>query len=169
VTYTATDVAGNVTTCSFDVTVATIALPGSTGGEVPAGGGGETGGGQVPSLLSAPILLNPADAPLVGEYPLAAICGVGETLTGSFTLEDPTGLPMRGVYVILYLYSVELIDVNPGLIITLVDHWSVGYDTETQDWNFEIDTEILEPGYYYIYLSFPGGATLTLPVEVTAP
>jgi len=156
VVYTATDVAGNVSTCSFDVTVAVINLPsGATGGD-----------GRTPSLLDAPILLDPAEAPLVGDHHLCGVCEIGDPLGGSFMLLGPNGLPMRGMYVILYVYSVELIDETPHL--TLVDHWSVGYDTETSDWNFDIPTEDLAPGYYYIYLSFPGGATLTLPVEITA-
>jgi len=158
VVYTATDVAGNVTTCSFDITVATLDLPTVEG---------DNEGTGLPPFLSAPILLDPEDAPMIGEYPLAACCEIGDEIGGSFELLQPDGRPLRGVYVILYLYDVELIDETPHL--TLVDHWSVGYDTETRDWNFNIPTAGLSPGYYYIYLSFPGGATVTLPFEVTSP
>jgi len=145
VIYTALDNAGNVATCSFDVTVGTIEE----------------------LVLTGPILLDPGDAPMIGGYPLAAICRVGEPLTGSVMLLKPNGLPLRGRAMILYLNEVELID---GIAhLTLVAHWSVGYDTETRAWSFEILTEDLEPGYYYIYLSFQGEAALTLPFEVTSP
>ena len=152
VTYTAVDLAGNTSTCSFDITVAAI---GTTG---------EDGGGLAASILTIPGVLDPEVAPMVGDCALVASCTIGEAITGSLMLRDANGLPLRGVSIILYFYDVELID---GIAHqTLLTHWSISYDTETGDWSFTVDTSALEPGYYYIYLSFPGGSSVTLPIEV---
>jgi len=155
VTYTAEDNAGNVTTCSFSVAVGSITLPRSVAGEEGVPG----------SILTAPILLDPEDAPMIGDYPLAATCGTGDPLGGALVLQGPDGRPLRGCAIILYLYKVDLTDETPRL--TLLDHWSVQYDIHTRNWHFEIATEGLKAGYYYIYLSCPGGSTITLPVEIT--
>ena len=49
---------------------------------------------------------------------------------------------------------------------TLLDHWSV-YDREAAGtYPFEIPTGALSPGFYDIHLTFPGGASQRVRVEV---
>jgi len=159
VTYTATDNVGRVATCSFNVTVGTVEL---AEGVLPGDGTGPE------LILAGATLLDPEDAPMIGGFALAATCGAGGTLTGAFELEGPDGQHLRGSYVTLHLYGVELKDPD-GTELTLVDHWVVRYDHTSHQWHFSVATEDLLPGYYYIRLGLPGDASVTLPVEITCP
>jgi hypothetical protein len=166
VTYTAADVVGNTSRCSFRVDVVTIALSSAPGA---SGSHGKPGSGEEPtSILDASILLDPEAAPLIGKYPLHAIYAGGDVIHGAFRLLESNGRPLRAVSVVLFFYEVALGD-DGSIALTLLDSWVVGFDPKTRDWHFQIQTEGLGLGYYYIYLGFPGETSVTLPIQVAAP
>ena len=159
VTYTATDTLGNTTTAAFDVVV--------TEGERPLSLRIEPAGEAGSFLYRCLELEDGEEPPMVGLYPLAAIYEVGELVTGACSICDAAGSVMRGSYVHLYIYTVD-IEPRPETR-TLLDHWTVHYDRDAGGYTYSWDTTDIAPGYCDLYLSFADGSSHTCRIELTAP
>ena len=105
--------------------------------------------------------------PMVGLCPLAAVYEVGEVVTGACSICDAAGSVMRGSYVHLYIYTVD-IEPRPETR-TLLDHWTVHYDRDAGGYTYSWDTTDIAPGYCDLYLSFADGSSHTCRIELTAP
>jgi hypothetical protein len=157
VTYTATDLLGNVTTAMFDVVVvedepALVIEP-----------AGESG-----TFLDRCLdLAEGEEPPMAGLCPLAAVYEIGDLVTGACSIMNPGGQPARGSYVHVFVYSVD-IEVRPEGVI-LLDHWVVRYDRDAGGYAFSWDTTDIAPGYYDVYLSFADGSGHTCRIQITGP
>ena len=107
------------------------------------------------------------EAPMAGLCPLSAIYSVGELVTGSCSICDLSGSVVRGSYVHVYAYSVD-IAARPEEK-TLLDHWTVHFDATTGTYSYSWDTTETAPGTYDIYLAFPDGSGHTCRVQLTEP
>ena len=105
--------------------------------------------------------------PMVGECPLSAIYEVGELVTGACNVCDPAGRTVRGSFVRLYVYAVD-IDARPEEV-TLLDHWAVHYGSERGCYAFSWDTTDQAPGYYDLHFFFADWTTHTCRIQLVAP
>lgn len=152
VTYTATDVAGNISSCSFDVTVnaaCAIISPMGVAGFLDRG----WPEGEEP--------------PVVGELEVAGLYEVGEPITGCFSICTIAGEPITAP-TILTFYSV--LDIGEDFDVRLpLDARYLYFDPGAGTYCFTIDTGDLTPGYHDIRLGFPDGQVVWLRVELIAP
>ena len=101
---------------------------------------------------------------MIGEQPLAAVYEVGEMVTGACAILDDDGRNLSASYVHIYVYSVDL-STRPETVV-LLDHWIIHRDRPSFEHHIEVPTDVLDPGYYDIYLSFPDGSSETLRIEI---
>jgi len=104
------------------------------------------------------------EAPMIGECALSAIYEVGEFVTGACNICDGAGSAMRGSYIHVYIYAVD-IEPRPELL-TLLDHWTVHYDQSTGGYTYSWDTQGMAPGYYDIHLGFAYGSSHTCRIQL---
>jgi len=157
VTYTATDLLGNVSTALFDVIVAEEELSLAV---TPAGDAG--------AFLNRCLDLGEGEEPpMIGERPLTAIYELGELVSGACNVCDLGGRTVRGSFVHVYVYSVDVV-VRPEEL-ALVAHWTVHYDVDTRCYTFSWDTADVEPGYYDIRLFFADGSSHTCRIQLVEP
>ncbi len=154
ITYTATDLCGNASTASFDVTIA--ALPQRL--FIAASGGSE---GFLDRCLD---LKEGEEPPMAGSRPLFACYGAGEPITGSIGIFDSAGKPCASTYVIVTLYAVDLTTDPEG--IEPLDSRNAHYDPKEECYRFEVDTTGLAPGIYDLRLGFENGSTAWIRIEV---
>ena len=105
--------------------------------------------------------------PMAGLFPLTAIYEACELVTGACSMVDTAGRIIRGSYVHVYIYSVN-IDTQPETV-TLLDHWTVHYDSDMGGYSFSWNTEEYGPGYYDIHLSFGGDYSNTRRIQLIEP
>jgi len=137
----------------------TITPMGVIGTTANGGGGGAEGGEAevVRGFLNRCLMLDlDGEQPMAGQCPLEAIYQVGEVVSGSCSICSPDGLAIRGTYVHIYIYCVDL-EARPELR-SLQAHWTVHYDVDTGLYSFDWETTGFDPGYYDVYLSFEDGS-----------
>jgi len=105
--------------------------------------------------------------PLAGLCLLAAVYGVGDLVTGACSIEDEAGRTVRGAYIHVYIYSVD-IEPRPE-VKTLLDHWVVHYDQARDGYGYNWDTSGMASGYYDVYLSFGDGKSHTCRIQLIEP
>ena len=106
------------------------------------------------------------EPPMVGLCPLAAIYDVGDLVTGACSIDDEEGSTVRGTYIHVYIYSVD-IEPRPD-VVTLLDHWTVHYDRDRGGYSYGWDTRGYAPGYYDVHLSFGDGTSHTCRIQLIA-
>ncbi len=159
VTYTATDLLGNVSTAAFDVLVVEREMPLIV---TPAGEAGEG------AFLDQFLPLEEGELPpMAGSRPLCACYGAGESITGGIGIFDAAGKPCATTYIIVSLYTVD-VTVDPENL-ELLDSWNAVYDPVEACYSFEVDTTELAPGIYDLRLGFEDSSTAWMRVEVVAP
>jgi len=105
--------------------------------------------------------------PMIGEWELTAIYEVGEVVSGACDICDLGGVTVRGSFVHVYVYSVDVVARPEELM--LVEHWTVHYDVDTGCYSFGWDTTEFEPGYYDIRLFFADWTTHTCRIQLIEP
>jgi hypothetical protein len=152
VTITATDNLGNVSTCTFNVTVYTTCAV-----ITPAGAAGFLDRGWPEGV----------EPPVVGELDVLAEYIVGELISGCFAVCDEDGIALDEPVIFTFYYVSEIgedFDVRIPL-----DAGFVPYNLETGQFCFGFETEELAPGFYDIRLGFVDDAVIWLRVEVLPP
>ena len=152
VTYTATDVAGHTSTCSFDITVSAtcdIITPMGVVGFLDRG------------------MTEGEEPPIIGELPLLAVYEAGELIEGCFLICTVLG-EIVDEPSILTFYQVAEIGEEFDVRLPL-DARYLYFNADTGLYCFTIDTEGLEAGYHDIRLGFPDGEVQWLRVEVVLP
>jgi len=105
--------------------------------------------------------------PLAGARILSAIYTIGETVTGSCHILDPDSGRYVFSYVHAYVYSID-VDATPESI-RIVTHWIAPHDWDTREYVIEWDTADQAPGYYDLRLSFEGGGSATMRIQLVEP
>ena len=151
VTYTATDVAGNSSSCSFDITVnATCNVI------TPMGNAGFLDRGWPEG----------EEAPVIGELPLIAEYAVGEQVKGCFSICSLTGEAVDEPVILTY-YAVTEIGEDFDVRLPLNAQY-LYFDHDLGMYCFAIETDDLTPGYYDIRLGFPDDQVQWLRIELIA-
>jgi len=107
------------------------------------------------------------EPPMVGLRPLTAIYEAGEAVSGACLILNPGGQPVRGSYIHVYIYWVNL-EERPETV-ALLDHWIVRYDPEAGAYCYSWDTTETAPGTYDICLAFADGSGHTCRIQLTEP
>ena len=154
VTYTATDLCGNASTVSFDVTV--TVLP-----QTLFIAASDDAAGFLDRCLD---LEEGEEPPMAGCRELQAVYALGETILGSCGISGADGHPCTSSYVIVTLYAVDITSDPEGM--EPLDSWNARYDPEETSYRFEADTTGLVPGIYDLRLGFEDGSTAWIRVEV---
>ncbi len=146
-----------------------ITPTGVIGAGVDGGGGAKGGEAEVVrGFLDRCLMLDlDGEQPMAGQCPLEAVYQVGEVVSGSCSICGPDGLAIRGTYVHIYIYCVDL-EARPELR-SLQAHWTVHYDVDTGLYRFDWETTGFDPGYYDIYLSFADGSAHSCRIQLIEP
>lgn len=147
----------------FDVDMVTP--PAETGPKLEITPTGSAGEG---SFLDRSLDLEEGEEPpMVGLRPLTAIYEGGEAVGGACEILNSGGLHVRGSYIHVYIYWVNL-EADPETV-SLLDHWIVRYDLEARAYCYSWDTTETAPGTYDIHLSFADGSSHTCRIRLVAP
>ena len=138
------------------------ALGGATQQLVPLGGGGEEA-----FLDQAPVLDEVGDPVMAGYLPLSSVYEVGALVTGASMVCDAAMNPLCSSWIHMYIYSVDL-SPRPERL-SLIDHWMVRYDHQSECYALEWSTEEMYAGVYDIYLSIGDGHGETIRIQLMEP
>ncbi|MBE0635741.1 hypothetical protein IH601_07085 [Candidatus Bipolaricaulota bacterium] len=103
-------------------------------------------------------------APQVGERTLFAVLEALQTTTFVAEILDAEGRPVLNSWIHVFIYAVDVAAARESL--TLITHWVVHCDRILWTYPIEIDTSVLAPGYYDIYMVFPDGEPLTIRIQL---
>ena len=101
---------------------------------------------------------------MAGLLPLAGTYPVGTPVRGACLLVDVAGTPYTLSSIHVFVYAVTILPTLERF--TLLDHWGVDADPATEEYRFEIPTAALNPGIYDIHVTFPGGGSQRLRIEL---
>jgi Thrombospondin type 3 repeat len=107
------------------------------------------------------------EPPMLGLQPLNGAYEVGEVVSGGCELRSEDGSALRGAFIHLYIYTVDLAQ-RPEFL-HLVDHWTVHYDPAFRGYRFEWDTAEWLPGVYDISLFIPNAPRHVFRIEIVEP
>jgi len=148
-------------------------VPGANGvPQQPAVGAGELAVVVLPegridsgSMLVDGSISNGAGSPeMAGLLPLAGTYPVGTAVRGACLLVDVTGMPSTHSAIHVFVYAVTILPTLERF--ALLDHWSVDADPVSGEYRFEVRTDELEPRLYDIHVTFPGGGSQRVRIEV---
>jgi len=107
------------------------------------------------------------DPPMIGTLPLVAIHTVGDVVTGSCVIQDPTGSPLRSTYIHIYVYAVDASE-RPE-VLQLSDHWTVTRNVAGDNYEFSWDTAGFSAGDYNLRLSFENETAENFGIQLIDP
>ncbi|MBN1859607.1 hypothetical protein JW848_10475, partial [Candidatus Bipolaricaulota bacterium] len=119
----------------------------------------ELGEAGIPSFLDRSTGADGAEPPMYGDQPVAAIYGMGETISIAFQILNAAGLPIPDMDIQCAMFRVTVDGVEETSRQVLA--WtSLAYDAGYAMSIATVDDRgavLFEPGYYDIWLMFPGG------------
>ena len=126
---------------------------------------GETG---ILSFLDRSTLTSGVEPPMYGDQQVAAIYAVGETISIAFQILNADGLPVPGMDITCALFRVTLDGIEETSQQVLA--WSSlayddGYATSIATTD-DRGMAVFEPGYYDIWLMFPGSMMERIRIQI---